>query len=301
METRIMKGFLLALCLLCFLAPAVFSDVIRIEDGTVYVGKITGADENGVTLEAFGRKIRVASNSILSTETGKTDLQSESLEVHLQNGSVFRGKINDYDPEIGLLMEVDFGSLTIPFENVKTIVDPRQRDRYIGPLGQVGLAAAYHWPVGSLASTFGSGWAASAFAEINLNLVRGLYAGIEATHFFVNYPSSPDVSYGITALVAGPMYRLLVLRTSSIDFINLLVPWASLGGGVAYVSVQDRRAGAYQPSYGELDPAWCAGAGLDVCPLEWLAFRLHARWLAVQQARDLLHMPSVHLGAAYSF
>ena len=298
-----MKARSLILAFLCALNSLAFGDVIRTEDGTIYIGKVAAADEKGVSLDAYGGTVRVAPTAIISTETGKASLESDSLEVHLKDGSIIRGRIKDYDQEVGLLVDIDFGSLTIPFESIRTIEDPNQRKRYKGSPLQAGFAAGYYWPAsaGSLAVPFGSSGSLSLFADFNLQFVRGLSAGIDLAQFFMNTASSPDLSYGVTTLTAGPIYRLLMFRTSSLAYVNLLVPWASAGGGVAYISVQDRRSGAYQASYGEMDPAWCAGLGLDIYPLEWLAIRLSFRWLAVQQTSGLFHLPAFSLGAAYSF
>jgi hypothetical protein len=225
------------------------------------------------------------------------------LEVHLKDGSTIRGRIKDYDQEIGLLVDIDFGSLTIPFESVRTIEDPRQRKRFTGSLLQAGLAAGYFWPVngGPLEVAFASSGSISLFAEINLLFVRGLHAGVEVSQFFMNTPSSADLAYGISTLTASAVYKMFMFRTSSMAYVNRLVPWVSTGGGVAYISVRDGRSNALQSSYGEMDPAWCMGFGLDFAAQEWLAVRLGFRWLAVKQKGGLLHMPAIGLGATYSF
>jgi len=296
-----MRHALLPALFLCLLGIQAHADVFFIEDGSVYIGKVVSADKNEVTLDTFGRTVMLAPGAILRSEADMAKVQALPLEVRLKEGSLFRGSIQDYDPDIGLLLDVGFGTLTIPVANLKDIQDPAQRSRFIGAAALVGLTAEYYFPLGTFAGSFGSGFSFSLFAEYNLQLVRGLSVGLEATQLLMSYLSSTEVSYTATVLTLSPTYRLLFLRSTSIPFLMDLVPWVSAGGGVAYVGVQDRRTGAYQAYYGEPDPAWCASLGIDYMLGEKFVIRLNGRWLALQQSADLLHMVAVRLGAAYTF
>lgn len=293
-----MKAITLTLLLACVCSVLPYADVIRMQDGTIYVGKVVKAEEGIVVLEAFGKELRVSSSAILKSESGYEALQAQAVEVLLKDGSVIRGKVKDFDLEIGLLVDIDFGAITIPLESLSAIEDPRQRTRFRGFPVQLGLMGGVSVPVGSLASTFGPGLSVELFAEFNLGLVKGLYAGIDISQIFVSYLPGGTLSYSITTATAGPVYRLLALRTSPIPVVRDLVPWAGLGAGIAYVGVHDS---AGSTANGEIDPVGCASIGVDYYAGTRLLVRLAGRWLVLPQTTTALHMFGAALGVAYSF
>jgi hypothetical protein len=293
-----MKIAILALFLVCATPILIVADVIRMEDGTIYLGKVVKAEEGGIMLEAFGKELRVSPSAILRSESDYETLRAQPVEVLLKDGSVIRGKVKDYDTDIGLLVDIDFGALTIPLESLSAIEDPQQRTRFEGFPVQLGLMGGFSAPVGPLGATFGPGFAAWLFAEFNLAFVRGLYVGVEVSQFFVSYLPGGTLSYSITTATAGPIYRLLALRSSPIPVVRDLVPWLGLGAGIAYVGVRDS-AGSL--GNGEIDPVGCASIGLDFYAGKRLLIRLAGRWLVLPQTTTALHLPSAGLGAAYSF
>ena len=293
-----MKSSFLAILLIGALAIQAFPDVIRLKDGTILLGNVTTASEDGVVLAALGKTIRIPTSEISKTETDLEALRSQALELLLKDGSVIRGMVKDYDAEIGLYVDLEFGEITIPLESLGSIQDPVQRNRSRGYPIQAGISAAYYQPVGSLGSSFGSNFSISAFAEFNLKIVRGLYAGVDFSHLFLTYKADADLSYGISALTAGPIYQLLLLRTSNLPFIKNLVPWAGLSAGVAYVAVKDQAAAA---SYGEMDPVFGAGLGLDYHAGARFLVRLSGRWLLVPQSASAFQLLAGGLGLAYCF
>jgi hypothetical protein len=293
-----MKMVILALLLICATSVLLFPDVIRMEDGTIYIGWVARAEEGGLVLEAFGKELRVSPSAVLGTESGFEALSAQAVEVLLKDGSVIRGKVKDFDADIGLLIDIDFGALTIPLESLSAIEDPQQRARFEGFPVQLGLMGGFSAPVGPLGATFGPGFTAELFAELNLGFMKGLYAGIDISQFFVSYLPGGTLSYSITTATAGPIYRLLALRTSLIPVVRDLVPWAGLGAGIAYVGVRDS---ADSTANGEIDPVGCASVGLDFYAGKRLLIRLAGRWLALPQTTTALHLLGVGLGVAYSF
>jgi small nuclear ribonucleoprotein (snRNP)-like protein len=293
-----MKASFLVMIFAGLLAIQAFPDVIRLKDGTIYLGQVTTASDEGVVLAALGKTIRIPTSEISKTETDLEALRNQALELALKDGSVIRGKVKDYDGEIGLFVDLEFGEITIPPESLGSIQDPVQRSRSRGYPIQAGISAGYYQPVGSLGSSFGSNFSISAFAEFNLKIVRGLYAGVDFSHLFLTYKPDADLSYGISALTAGPIYRLLLLRTSNLPFIKDLVPWAGLSAGVAYVAVRDRAAAT---SNGEMDPVFGASLGLDYHVWARLLVRLSGRWLLLPQSASAFHLLAGGLGLAYSF
>jgi small nuclear ribonucleoprotein (snRNP)-like protein len=293
-----MKAIFLAFIICLGLARAGSADVIRLQDGTVYIGKMASAEEGIVSIAAFGKTIRIASSQIMKTEADLTAIHEQPMEVILMDGSIIRGKIKNYDEDIGLFVELGIGELTIPLESLRVIEDPTQRTRYRGFPVQVGLSGGYYLPVGTFASSFSSGFTASIMSELSLPFLRGLFAGLDVTQFFVTYLPRTDLTYSITTATFGPSYRLLFFRTSTIPVLKDMVPWVGLGGGIAYVGAKDL---ATLSAFGEMDPVYFANVGLDFYIGERFFIRISARWLALQQTTQLLHLPSAGIGVAASF
>jgi hypothetical protein len=293
-----MKMVIFTLLLVCACPALLFPDVIRMQDGTIYLGKVVKAEGGAVVLEAFGKELRVSSSDILKSESDYETLRMQPVEVLLKDGSVIRGKVKDYDPDIGLLVDIDFGALTIPLESLSAIEDPQQRTRFEGFPVQFGLMVGFSAPVGPLSTTFGPGFTARLFAEFNLGFLKGLYAGVDLSQFFVSYLPDETLSYSLTTATAGPVYRLLVLRTSPIPVVRDLVPWLGLGAGIAYVGVRDS---AGSSANGEIDPVGCVSIGLDFYAGKRLLIRLDERWLVIPQTTTALHLLTTGLGVAYSF
>jgi hypothetical protein len=293
-----MKACILGLTFFFGLAGLAVADVIRMEDGTLYLGRMASSAEGVVSIEAFGKSIQVASSQIAKSEPDITVLHELPVEVTLMDGSIIRGKIKNYDEEVGLFVELAIGELTVPLESLRAIEDPAQRARYRGFPAQVALLAGYFIPVGTIAPSFGSGFTASLSAELSLPILRGLYAGVDVSQFFMTYLPSNNLTYSVTTATFGPFYRLLLFRTSPVPVLRDLVPWFGLGGGIAYVGANDTSTST---TFGEVDPAYFAAIGLDFYIGERIQIRLSIRWLALQQATQLLHMPSAGIGVAVSF
>jgi hypothetical protein len=298
MENLRMKATFLSLIICLGLAGAASADVIRLQDGNIYLGKIVSTQTGAVTLQAFGKTIQVPSAHIVKTEGDFTVLSGQLVEVILMDGSVIRGNIKNYDEEVGLFVELGIGELTIPLGSLRAIEDPKQRTRYRGFPVQAGLTGGIFFPVGTVASSFSSGFVGSLFAEFSLPFLRGLFAGLDGSQYFISYLPRTDLTYSITTATFGPFYRVLELRSSTLPVLRDLVPWVGLGGGIAYVGVKDL---ATLSAFGEMDPVYFASAGLDFYIGENVLIRLSTRWLSLQQATQLLHLPSVEIGVAASF
>src|SRR4030065_490921 len=177
-----MKAALFGVLMGGILAVQPSADVIRLNDGTIYLGKVASASEDGVVLDILGKSLRVPSARLSKTDTDLEALRSQALEVFLLDGSVIRGKVKDYDSEIGLFVDLEFGEITIPLDSLGSLQDPVQRSRYRGFPFQAGILGGFHQSIGSLGASFDSNFSISAFAEFNLQWLRGLYAGVDFTH-----------------------------------------------------------------------------------------------------------------------
>lgn len=294
-----MKTRLLILAFLAVLAATGHPDVIRMADGSIYLGSILSAGERGVTIEAFGSSTSLNPRQILRTESGIGSLAQTLVELHLKDGSVIRGTITNYDPDIGLLVGIEFGTLTIPYESLRAVEDPQQRGAYRGQSWMIGASGAWYWPVGDYALSFSSNAWLSLSGTVSLPWVRGLYAGIDAAYWLMGYLPTTEVEYQLLTAMADVSYRIPILRATSIPVIRDLVPWASLGFGVAWVGVHDLRAGAFPAAYGELDPVLGCAAGIDWHVGQRFLVRLEGRWAAVLQSTSALHLVGAGIGVRY--
>ncbi|MGQ9615518.1 MAG: hypothetical protein ACUVWJ_03860 [Spirochaetota bacterium] len=285
---------------IAFFIPSVPGDVLYLKDGRVYLGNPVSADATGITFNVFGEMITIDQSEILRTENDHSALREKPLEVALKDGSVIKGKIVDYDEEIGFLVDINFGALTIPAESIKVIEDPVQRNFYNGFPVHLGITGGYHNTMGEPGSDFGGSLNLSLFAEFNTGLIRGLFAGIESSYFIMNHKTDPDLKYNVITLLPYAMYRVLAFQSYK-SFLKSFVPFVALDGGVALVAVRDKRTTAIREKYGEINLAFSPSMGFDYFITEKILLRLKGGWMFVPQNTSFFNIISVNMGAAYCF
>lgn len=295
-----MKITAFIIILILCISAMLLADVIRLQNGDVYLGRITGTDSEGIDIESFGRKIKVPQQDLLRTEKDLTSIKSKPSEIILMDGSTLRGKIENYDEEVGVLVNIDFGSLTLPVKSIKEINDPFQKKFYSGNPVQIGIGGGYYMPSGKLKDTFNPGYNYSLFAEFNSNLMRGLFIGCDLTYFPLDYKENSNVNYSIFTLQPYLMYRFLFLRKGT-SFLRNFVPFVSAGFGAGYVLLKDKRSDAAAPERSEIDLAYFAKLGCDYSVTNNIAIRLFAGWQTVTQKSDSLNMILINGGVLYSF
>ena len=188
-----MKRMLILLLFFIFTVPYLYADVIRMQDGHIYLGKAGDSDAFGFSLETFGENKKINHSDVLMKEKDLSALKMQQVEIVLKDGSVIRGKIQDYDEEIGLLLNIDFGALTLPVQNVRAIWDDSQRNFYKGNIFHIGLMGGYYTTIGSFNKDFGNSFNATIFGEFQIPLLRGLYAGVDASYFFLDYKTNANL------------------------------------------------------------------------------------------------------------
>jgi hypothetical protein len=232
------------LFLLLFIAIAAIgaeTDVLFFKDGSVIIGTIVGPAEGGVTYESFGRQVVVDVGRIARNEKDLIKLSAMDVDVRLMDGSVIKGKVVDYDPEIGLFVDIAFGVITVPSTAVSGIVDPATKSRYAGAGALIRAGAGAYSPLFGSRDNFGPSWMASTGAEWALPFMRGLYGGLELSFIPADYSAAADVKYAL--YYAGPelTYRFLSLREKE-GFLGSLTPFVAAGLGPAYIAVSDPTA-----------------------------------------------------------
>ncbi|HPA73224.1 MAG TPA: hypothetical protein PKY31_13200 [Spirochaetota bacterium] len=285
---------------LLFVNGITLADVISLKNGEVYLGKANVVDSNTISIESFGSTNNVRQTDLLKIEPQLQTVADIRYEVLLADDSVLKGKLKNFDDEIGLFLETTFGAITIPTRGIKRIYDVQQRDRYYGKSYLAGLTGGYYLPTGNFKSNFGNGYLASAFAETALKSVRGLSIGGDFLFMPMDYTTSSDVSYMSYALFAHASYRYLDLRSGTLPVINRLVPYAKLGAGLVYISVEDNRATAPIDVRSEANPLMLGSIGTDVLISREVSIRIETGILSIVQSK-LYNAFMIGGGVVYAF
>lgn len=296
-ECTVTKAFVVSftLIVLFFGYNNSYSEVIRLQNGEIYFGKVVSADSDGITVESFGKTIKLPQKDILRTDKDMSSIKNQQLEIILKDDSRLKGKIQNYDDDIGILLNIEFGSLTLPVQSVREISDAAQKKYYSGAPFHVGIAGGYYFLFGDVASRFGSSYSLNLFSEFNLNYVRGLFAGGEIGTTFVDYKSDSQTKYNLFSFQPYLMYRFLFLRTSD-SFVRIFVPFVAAGAGTAYLV---KETGVTQKS--EIDLIYNVKAGVDAQITSNLWLRFYTGWESVPQKKDSFNKIVLNAGLVLAF
>ncbi len=277
-------------------AASGWSDVLFLDDGTIIIGTIIGTDSEGARYLAYEREIKLASKNIRRSEADLKVLEGLPLVVELMDGSILRGAIADYDPEIGVFLDISFGVLTVPNQSIKSIVDPARRLRYAGSSFLARAGASLYLPILDSAKRFGPDFSIDLAAEWAIPFVRGLTAGFDARYSFVDFKSTGNAEYSFISVSPEVSYRLLSLHTRE-DWLNSFVPFVSVGAGPVYISSEDS-TGSFS-HLAELDFGLNAKIGLDIELSQGWGIRAQGRSDLYFQDGDPFISLSVGLLASY--
>jgi hypothetical protein len=273
-----------------------WSETIFIDDGAILIGSIIGAEAGQVRYLAYGREVKVQSDRIQRTEKDLKALENLTVTVELMDSSLLKGTVSDYDSEIGLFLDIDFGVLTIPNQSIKAIVDPARRVRYAGTPFIARAGASCYFPILDGAALFGPSVAIDTAAEWSIPFLRGLYAGFDARYSFAAFLPAATAQYSFVSVEPEASYRMLFLRTRE-DFLRSLTPFISAGIGPVYVGLVDPTT--YPSTMGELNLGMNVKLGLDVDFWEGLGARIQGRGdLYFQQGSPFISL-SVGLMISY--
>jgi len=256
------------------LCAPLWSDVVFSDDGAIFIGTIIRPEPGGMRYLAYGREVLLPSGSIQRSESDLKVLQGLPLTVELMDGSVLRGTVADFDPEIGLFLDISFGVLTVPLQSIKAVTDPVKRVRYAGSPFIARAGASCYFPILSAASSFGPSLGVDVAAEWSIALLRGLSAGFDARYAFADFLPSSTVQYSFLSVAPEASYRMLFLRTRA-DWLRNLTPFVSAGVGPVYVNLAD--PGGYPSQMGELSLGVNLKLGLDIDLFKGVGLRFQGR------------------------
>lgn len=291
--------------ILLSLAVNTRADVIRINNGQVYLGKITSADSEGILIDSFGKKRAIPQSEILKSEKSLETLQSQQVQIFLKDGSIFRGKIENYDEEMGIFINIDFGPMTVPVDSIKEIIDPGVKEYYesmikVNPVN-IGFTGGYYLTAGPAGSRYNSNYNFSFFTEFYTYLLKGLFAGIDMGYLPVDYKNSAEIEFNIITFQPYLSYRYGNLKRSRIPLVKDLVPFFSAGAGIAYTRLKDNRPLAANSEKSESDMVYSARLGCDYLIYKNILIRLFGGWESILQKNKSFDAVLINAGALYSF
>jgi len=292
------KWFLISVMIFSFSSFAA-ADVIMLHDGNIYLGTISKTDSSGIVIETFGQTLTISQSDILKSEKNFDSFKDVTTDITLKDGSIIKGKIQNYDEEVGLFVNINFGTITLPVESVKEISNGEQKIKNNGYNYLAGLTLGYYQPLGGDGKFSGS-FLTTAFLEKDSTLFRGLFIGAGLSYFDMNHENS-DLIYSMFILKPYLSYKFLTFRKSSNILINRFIPFSRVGCGFSYIKLKDGRPNADSSSSIELNPVISAGAGFDVVITKNVIFRLAADWAIVPQSSEMFQAASLNFGAVYGF
>ena len=271
--------------------PAV-SDVLFLESGEIVLGTLISARDGNVVIRSLGSERTIEADQIDRSEEEIAALKDLNLEILLKDGTVIRGTVVDYDEEIGVFVDISFGNLALPLATIEIIQDssrPRKKktdNRVLGLYGQ--------WTF-TPSESFGGSAAVSASADFGMGAALGLYVGADIFCHPLNYTAEDQVRYTLAGLNVHGLYKAFWLADLWTVF-KVLVPYAKLGGGAAFVQVDDDRAEAVVDSQGSLTGMVAGQLGLEwnLPSIFWLRFFFNAD--LVFQSSGVFFLPGAGVG-----
>lgn len=279
-------------------SPA-YSDVVWLQNGKIYLGEINTAESDGITIKTFGETRKISMEDIFKTEKSLDSLKYQQIDITLKDGSVIKGKIQNYDEEIGINVNIDFGNITLPVQTVDSITDQSRKKHYGGSDINVGITGGYYCLLGEASDSFNNFFKLNLFAEFNTGLTRGLFAGIDIAFTFMDYSGKDNLSFSMYSFQPYAIYRFFNFRNSS-SFMNRVVPFVAAGMGIAYL-IKENSSDSGLNEMSELNFTYSLRPGTDIEIIENLWLRIYTGFESVPQKSNSLHQIVFNTGVMYSF
>lgn len=262
---RTLSALKLAIAGLCSLAAfPLFGEVVYLNDGQVLIGTLAKPVAGLIDFTGSIKNLRLEPKDIRKTESDIHSLLDKDLEVMLKDHSVIRGRYVDFDEELGLFVDISFGTLDLPLAQIDTIylVDAKKsRDQ---PKSVVGVGFYLALPIQS--DVTGLSYMPSLSFESKLPFLHGIYLGENVDYVIMSFKASNDVAFriaGFSLIISAKLIPLFSGRETT----KLFSPYISLGAGSALISIIDNRAGAQNQYYGTFNFLSKLKLGVEIGPL----------------------------------
>jgi small nuclear ribonucleoprotein (snRNP)-like protein len=278
------------------IAPIAAVDVVFLQNGDIILGTLSGPVPGGVTYTAFGGEITVPLDSITATGKSLSDIAKKKVKVVLKDGSTIQGEIVDFDTDIGVFIDISFGTLTIPCAAISEIYQADRRTRYTGAAMQISTYGGLYKPFGDSSKYFGSGWYAGAGVDWFIPPCRGFYVGVRSTLYGIHYTPDTSVKYFMISLRPEITYKYMGWRMHN-SFLASLVPYASFGAGPAYIEIKD--PASYPANYGSIAGEIVLSTGVEFSVLRNLIIKLEGNGSVVLQKGTPFYTAGAMLSLCY--
>lgn len=250
-----------------------------------------------MTLKSMGTVRTVSSTDVLRTEKGLKDISEMTVQVVLKDGTSIRGKLTDFDEEVGLFIDIGFGTLALPIAVIARIEDPERIAVYHGTKMSLGLSGGISSP---LNSDYGLSGGGGVLAEIKTGLVRGLYVGFSLGGEYLAYTADSNVKIINADFQIYSLYKVLALGEvfPAMEFLN---PYVSLGIGGTLVTLLDSRVDAPVDQRGILSFSTAFALGLEWKLPANIGLRTGGELDGVLQTGGLFLIPKARLALLYGF
>lgn len=298
MKPKIIISFLITIA---FFSQIAQSEVISLDDGSILLGEIKNTNRDSVVINSFGDTRTIDTSKIISSEKNFINISKKNIEIILKDSSRLKGKLKNYDEEIGILIDTEFGTITLPSKGIKSINDTDRKNRYTGHSVLLGISAAVYFPITDFASKFTIYPYFSLFAEFNSLFLRGLYFGADFSYMMMNYTPSTLLIYNSYQFKGYASYRFLQFQNSESAAARMFIPYISFGIGAAFNTLDDNRPASSIKKRSEADLLFTGAVGLDINVWGPLIIRLQGGWFTMNEGSAFLHGFSVNLGVVAGF
>lgn len=275
------------------------ADVIYLRDGSILVAKFHSASGDEMLYKkGNGEELRIRAAEILGSDPDFRNLTGKKVRIILTDKTFIDGLFNDYDEDIGVFIDLSFGTLTVPSGKIDKIVDPVQARKFAGSDVSLSARGTFLLPLEGDYFSFMAGGGLG--AEFKLPFMRGLFAGVDVDGLGFMNGTVEELSYFGLLISPKVVYRFLDLRTKN-GFVSRLAPYAAVGGGILFLFVQDQRSGVFPENYGAMSPHAKAEIGLFFYINEAWSLKLNGTYLAVFQEEELFHAAGGNLSVCFEF
>lgn len=265
---------------MCTLLPLAAIDVVYLQNGEIIIGNLIGPVPDGVSYASFGSEKTISLDTIKATEKNLDALADKTVQVVLKDGSTIQGKIADFDEDIGVFLDISFGTLTIPVGAITEMYQSDIRTKFTGAAFQVSGYGGAYWPLLDSAEYFGMSWYAGTGFDWAIPRVRGLYAGMRITVYGLDYTEDDDIKYFMVSLRPNVTYKYLGWRMKE-NILAKIVPYASIGAGPAYIAIED--PDSYPTNYGSITADVAINAGIEFSLSQTIVFKIEGNGSVILQ------------------
>lgn len=290
------QSLIIAILFACTITAS--AEVVLVRDGTLYLGKVTSIDATHMVMDCFGKQEKIPTGTILSNLKDVSALKNSRNTIVLKDDTHLSGTIENFDDEIGVLINIGFGTLTIPVNSIKTIYNAAQRKYHLGATFKFGGTISLQKVTGDLQDDFSLFPRFSLYAEFMLRGARGLFAGVDFSFRAMGNAASGDLSYRTFSLRPYLMLSWLDFRKMA-GLFSRMTPYVSLHAGAAYTTLEDRRSYVTSNIINELNIEGALGLGFDIRLNGTLSLRLGAEYARVFQKNSSYADLSFMLGVNY--